>query len=150
MKRMFLGIFLSVSAVLAFGDATIIDNWGQVAVPAAPELRAVAVDPTTTALLLLDFQDQTVSSRPRAVATVPRVKNLLDFARAAHLLVAYSTTNAGSREAILPALQALPEEHVVKASVDKFFGTDLEQFLKSEGIKQNQTIFVMRPVGGAD
>jgi nicotinamidase-related amidase len=76
-----------------------------------------------------------VSSRPRALAAVPRVKGLLDFARASHLLVAYSTTSAGNRESILPDLQPLPEEHVVKASVDKFFGTDLEQFLKDHAIK---------------
>ncbi len=136
MKRWISGLLLVLFGSMVYADPTIVDSWAEVPVPAAPELKAVKVDPATTALLVLDFQDQTVSPRPRAVATVPRVKGLLDFARASHLLVAYSTTTAGTREAILPALQPLAEEHVVKASVDKFFGTDLEEYLKSHGIQQ--------------
>jgi nicotinamidase-related amidase len=67
---------------------------------------------------------------------VPRVKKLLEFARASNMLVAYSNTGAGSPETILPDLKPLPGDHVVKASVDKFFGTDLEAYLKGKGIKQ--------------
>ena len=52
------------------------------------------------------------------------------------MIVAYSTTGAGSRETILPDLEPLPSEHVVKASVDKFFGTDLEAFLKGKGVQR--------------
>jgi nicotinamidase-related amidase len=86
--------------------------------------------------LLLDFEDRTVGSRPRAVATVPRVKKLLEFARAANMAVAYSNTGGGSPETILSDLKPLSSEHVVKASVDKFYGTDLEAYLKGKGIKQ--------------
>lgn len=52
------------------------------------------------------------------------------------MLVAYSTTGAGSPPRIPPDLKPQADEHVVKASVDKFFGTDLEAYLKSKGITQ--------------
>ena len=137
MKRLALGFLLSSLAVLCFAqDRTIIDDWSQVKPPPAPQLKAVLVDPDTTALLLLDFEDRTVLPRPRALATLPRVERLLDFARSSGILVAYSTTGAGSPDSILPALKPRPEEHVVKGSVDKFFGTDLEAYLKERGVTQ--------------
>ncbi len=137
MKRMFAGFLFSILGLLAFAQGqTIIEDWSRVTAPPAPELQAVTVDPATTALLLLDFEERTVGSRPRAVATLPRVKKLLDFARESGMIVAYSTTGAGSRETILPDLGPLPSEHVVKASVDKFFSTDLETFLKGKGVQR--------------
>ena len=137
MKRIITGFLLSVLGITAYAaDRTIIDDWGTVQPPTAPQLSAVKVDPSNTALLMLDFEDRTVSSRPRAVAAVPRVKNLLEFARASNLLVAYSNTGAGSPATILPDLKPLASEHVVKGSVDKFYGTDLEAYLKGKGIKQ--------------
>jgi nicotinamidase-related amidase len=137
MKRMLAGLFISILGLVAYAEGpTIVDDWSRVSVPPAPELQAVVIDPSTTALLLLDFEERTVGSRPRAVATLPRVKRLLEFARTAGMLVAYSTTGAGSPETILPDLKPLPTEHVVKASVDKFFGTDLEAYLRGKGIKR--------------
>jgi nicotinamidase-related amidase len=137
MKKLSIAIVLIVLGLLAYADSpTIIDDWSTVKAPPAPELQSVKVDAASTALLLLDFEDRTVGSRPRALATLPRVKALLGFARASGLLVAYSTTGAGSPETILPDLKPLPTEHVVKAGVDKFFGTDLEAYLKGKGIKQ--------------
>jgi nicotinamidase-related amidase len=134
---MLVGLLISILGLLAFAEGpTIVDDWSSVPVPPAPELQTVAVDPSTTALLLLDFEERTVGSRPRAVAALPRVKKLLEFARAADMLVAYSTTGAGSPETILPDLKPLPTEHVVKAGVDKFFGTDLEVYLRGKGIKR--------------
>jgi nicotinamidase-related amidase len=137
MKRVFASFILSSLCLLARAeDGTIIDDWAKVQTPPAPELQAVKVDPAGTALLLLDFEDRTVAPRPRAKATLPRVRRLLDLARGSGLLVAYSNTGAGSPATILPELEPLPGEHVVKASVDKFFGTDLEAYLKGKGIKQ--------------
>lgn len=128
---------LSILGFLAYAeDPTIIDDWSRVQAPPAPELQSVQVDPASTALLLLDFEERTVGSRPRAAATLPRVKALLEFARSAGLVVAYSTTGAGSPATILPDLKPRGDEHVVKAGVDKFYGTDLEAYLKGKGIKQ--------------
>jgi nicotinamidase-related amidase len=137
MKRLAAAFFLTALAALAFAqDPSIIDEWAGIQAPPAPELTAVQVDPSTTALLLLDFEARTVGPRPRAQSTLPRVARLLAFARSAGLLVAYSTTGAGSPESILPDVRPLAGEHVVKGSVDKFFGTDLEAWLKGRGIRQ--------------
>ncbi len=137
MKRMLAALFASGLGLLAYAaDQTIVDEWSTVQAPPAPELKAVTVDPATTALLLLDFEQRTVGPRPRAAATLPRVKKLLEFARAANMLVAFSNTGAGSPQDILPEVKPLASEHVVKGSVDKFYGTDLEAYLKGKGIKQ--------------
>ena len=36
---------------------TIVDEWANVKLPAAPALKAVTIDPKTTALLMLDFMN---------------------------------------------------------------------------------------------
>ncbi len=137
MKRSVAALFISLMGLAAAAQSpNIVDEWSGVKAPAPPALQQVKVDPSTTALLLLDFEDRTVGSRPRAQATVPRVKKLLELARASGILVAYSNTGAGSPETILPDLKPLAAEHVVKASVDKFYGTDLEAYLKGKGVKQ--------------
>jgi len=134
-KRLLLGFLFSALGLVAYAEgSTIVDDWAAVQAPLPPELAAVKVDPKTTALLLLDFEARTVSSRPRAVATLPRVKKLLEFARASGMVVAYSNTGAGSPADILPELKPQEGEHVVKAGVDKFFGTDLEAYLKAKGV----------------
>jgi nicotinamidase-related amidase len=136
MKRLFPVFLLATLGLSVYAeDASIVDDWSKVQAPPPPELASVKVDPMTTALLLLDFEARTVGSRPRAVATLPRVERLLDFARASGMVVAYSNTGAGSPADILPDLKPRADEHVVKAGVDKFFGTDLEAYLKGKGIK---------------
>lgn len=71
---------------------TIINEWPSVKAPPAPELKAVTVDPTSTALLMLDFVKQTCNNdrRPRCVASLPKVKTLLAAARAKNMLIVYS------------------------------------------------------------
>jgi nicotinamidase-related amidase len=50
------------------------------------------------------------------------------------MLVAYSNTGRGSPETIVPQLKPRAGEHIVKASVNKFYNTDLEAFLKGKKI----------------
>ena len=135
MKRMLSIFILSVVACAPGAEGTtIVDNWSSVQPPQAPTLVPIKVDPATTALLLLDFQDRIIGGRPRSLATVPRVKKLLNFARSSGLVVAYSLGGNAGVESIVPDLKPLSDEHVVHASVDKFYGTDLEAYLKSKGI----------------
>jgi nicotinamidase-related amidase len=128
-----MGFMITAAAVFA-QSSTVIEQWGQVKPPAAPELKAVKIDPAVTALLILDIEDRTVTPRPRAVAAVPTIKKLMDWARSNKVIVAYSNTGAGSPETILPQVKPQAGEHVVKASVDKFYNTDLEKFLKDKNI----------------
>ena len=49
--------------------------------PAAPELKQVAVDPKTTAPLVLDFGKSNCGVRPHYLANVPNVEKVIDEAR---------------------------------------------------------------------
>lgn len=116
-------------------EGTITDLWTQVKAPAAVQLTPVKIDPAVTALLILDIEERTVTPRPRAGASVPKIKKLMDLARSNNVLIAYSTTGAGNPETIIPAVKPQAGELVVKASVDKFFNTDLEKHLKDKKIQ---------------
>lgn len=116
-------------------EGTITDLWTQVKAPVAVQLTPVKIDPAVTALLILDIEERTVTPRPRAGASVPKIKKLMDWARSNNVLIAYSTTGAGNPETIIPAVKPQAGELVVKASVDKFFNTDLEKNLKDKKIQ---------------
>jgi len=68
----------------------IIDEWASVKTPAAPEIKAVTVEPKTTVLIMGDLMNQTCGKRPRCVAALPAMKKLLGEARAAKVAVIYS------------------------------------------------------------
>ena len=122
---------------------TIIDDWQKVKPPAAPELKQITVDPKTTALLILDFngaQDPTkgpcnVKTKPRCLASVPKVKTLLDQARAKEMLVVFSLAGVGEAQDIATALAPRASEPIVKSGPDKFIGTNLRSILSDKGIK---------------
>ncbi len=89
----------------AAGAETIIDDWSQVKVPPPPELKDVTVDPKTDALLLLDFNGHEAAdsgpcnkaTKPRCLASLPKVKAALEAARAHGVMVVYSLTTSGRR-----------------------------------------------------
>ncbi|HZI82958.1 MAG TPA: cysteine hydrolase, partial [Casimicrobiaceae bacterium] len=79
----------TVAGIAAFtvarsaGGQTIIDEWTSVQAPPPPALKTPTIDRKTTALLMLDFNQQTCNPqrRPRCVASIPKVKALLAAAR---------------------------------------------------------------------
>jgi len=116
---------------------TIIDQWKSIDVPPAPPLKAVALDRSTTALLMLDFNEQTCNAqrRPRCIASIPKVKTLLSSARAAGVPVIFSLGGAAKPADIARDLAPAANEPVVSSGVDKFMGTELEKILKEKGIR---------------
>ncbi len=128
-------------SLLAASTATlannVIENWSEVKIPAAPPLKSVVVDAKTAAYLVLDMQSNLVNPqvRPRAVATVPAIADLLKQVRAKNMLVVHSNTATGTAADIIPPLAPQANEPVVRSTVDKFFRTDLEKILKDKGIK---------------
>jgi nicotinamidase-related amidase len=121
---------------------TIIDEWASVRAPGAPELKAVTIDPKTTALLMADFVKQTCNEqrRPRCLATLGKAKSLLADARAKGVLVVYSVIKGGTVGDTLAEVAPTGNEPVVESGVDKFHLTNLEQILKDKGI---QTLIVV-------
>lgn len=115
---------------------TIIDEWASVKAPPPPALKPVTIDRKTTALLMLDFNQQTCNSqrRPRCVASIPKVKSLLAAARVAGLPVIYSLGGGGKPADIDKALAPASGDPIVASGVDKFANTDLEKLLKERGV----------------
>jgi len=120
---------------------TVIDEWASVQAPAAPAVKQITVDPRTTALLLLDFNKQTCNAerRPRCIASAPKVKKLLDGARAKGVTVIYSLSPGAAPADIAADLAPAAGDPVVTSGPDKFLGTDLEKVLKERNI---QTVIV--------
>jgi nicotinamidase-related amidase len=133
-------LFVSVfpaAAQSAPAYVSVLDQWSTVPVPPAPQAQSVTVDPATTALLVLDLQNQLCNpeKRPRAWSTVPFVADLLHRARASGALVVYSLVPSGAPGDIVAPLAPQSGEPVVRSSADKFFRTDLESILAGRGIK---------------
>ena len=129
--------FLLCQGVTSASAQTIVEDWSKVQAPKPPELKAVTLDPKTTALLVLDFVKQTCNSerRPRCLTSVPQVQALLKLARGKGVAVVHSITTAATPADILKDVAPLEEEPIVKSSADKFFKTDLEKILNDKGIK---------------
>jgi len=139
-KRLFLllsAFCLCLVFAAPVSAATIIDEWGKVVTPAAPQLKEVKLPAEGTALLLLDFNKQVCNdkSRPRCVSSIPAVSRLLGEARKANILVVYSLTAGSAAPDIAPALAPRPGDPIVTSGPDKFLGTELEKILKDRNIK---------------
>ncbi|MBF0481988.1 MAG: cysteine hydrolase [Desulfovibrionaceae bacterium] len=117
--------------------ASVLDEWDKIALPAKPQAVPVAVDKTSTALLVLDMQPQTCNEqrRPRCLPTKAAVAALVKKARAAGAPVVYSLIRNSSPADIFPELGYKEGDPYVAASVDKFLGTDLAAILAAKGIK---------------
>jgi nicotinamidase-related amidase len=139
MKRNLIMAAAAGIIVMALGlpvqAADIVDEWANVKAPPAPTLKEVKVDPKTTALLLLDFINPNCTNRPRCMANLPAMKKLLTEARAKGVRVVFSVAGAATAANILPDIAPLAGEPVIKSSVDKFLGTDLDKMLKDKGIQ---------------
>lgn len=127
-------MFLFQSPAVTAG--TVVDEWAAVKAPAPVELKAVEVNATDTALLVLDIEERTcnMETRPRCVASAPRIGEFLARARAAGMPVVHSLTSKGTPDTILPQALPLPGEPIVQSTVDKFFRTDLEAILEKLGV----------------
>ena len=115
---------------------TVIDMWDDVAPPPAPELRPVHLDPKSSALLVLDLQNGNCNSerRPRCVDSLTGIQELIGRARSKSMPVVYSLTSKATVGDIRQEVVPLPEEPVVKSSVDKFYNTELGEILQKAGV----------------
>jgi nicotinamidase-related amidase len=100
--------------------------------PGLPDFSPVALDPATTALLVLDINSAVCPPRPACLASLPAIARLLGRARAAGVFVGYSST-AGAD--ILPDVTPRDGDPVVTSRAHKFFNTNLDQILKDHGIQ---------------
>jgi nicotinamidase-related amidase len=127
------------SGTLPAQAQTIVDEWTAAKLPPPPQLKPVTVDAKETALLVMDFTNQTCSRerRPRCANAVAKVQKLVAEARAKGAFVVYSVAVPGSTAAdILKDLTPAAGEPVLPPlGPDKFINSDLEKTLKDKGIK---------------
>ncbi len=118
-------------------EETIIDQWDRVKVPAPPELVEVKLKIRETALLVLDIQNQNCNQdrRPRCVRTLHNVQMLLEKSRKSGMLVVYTLTSAASKADMRREVLPQRDEQIIKAGVDKFYETNLEEILQENNIK---------------
>ena len=121
----------------------IIDDWSQVKAPAPPALQAVRIDPTATALIVMDVSVRTCShaKRPRCTGTLPAIAKLVREARASGVLVLYSLVGHDRRSDIPKVFAARAADTVLTgAGPDKFVGSNLEAILKAKRIRTLITV----------
>jgi nicotinamidase-related amidase len=118
---------------------TIIDDWYQAKLPAPPQLKPVTLTPSETALLVMDFTVQTCTpeKRKRCADSVPKVKKVVEEARAKGALIIYSVAVPGSvpGDVLKELAPASGEQVLPPLGPDKFINSDLEKTLKDKGIK---------------
>ena len=108
--------------------------------PPAPDLKPVIIDPKTTALLLMDFLPKFYcAEKPRCMASLPAVKQLLTSARTSGATVVYTVAGDFGSADILKDVAPAAGEPSVKGKADKFLNTELDKILKDKGI---QTVIV--------
>ena len=135
MKRNLIAAGIALAALTSPAHAAnIIDEWASVKPPAAPELKAVTIDPKSTALLMPDFMNQNCGKRPRCLDTIPAMKKLLTDARAHKVPVIYSIIANSTPEDVIKDVAPQADEPHVLSGPDKFRNTDLEKILKDKGI----------------
>jgi len=118
---------------------TLIEEWGTAKFPPPPTLKAAKIDAKETALLVMDFTNQTCSQqrRPRCAASVPKVLKLVNEARAKGALIIYSVAVPKSvpTDILKELTPAAGEQVLPPLGPDKFINSDLEKTLKARGIK---------------
>jgi nicotinamidase-related amidase len=144
MRRLFVSMLIAAGCLVgaetfAAHAQTIIDEWSQAKLPPPPQLKPVSFGTMVTALLVMDFTVQTCTpeKRKRCADSVPKVKKLVEEARAKGALIIYSVAVPGSVPTdVLKDLMPSPGEQVLPPlGPDKFIGSDLEKTLKDKGIK---------------
>lgn len=131
---------VAVTIAIAFaGPAVagdIVKDWKMTKAPKAPKLKNVTVNAKNTALVVMDLQTNSCNTkrRPRCLDTIPAIKKLIGRARSHHLPVVYSITSSAKVDMLLNDIKPQSGEPHVKASVDKFYGTDLNKILKAKGV----------------
>ena len=124
---------------MAIADSMVVtDAWHEIEVPSPPPIHAVSIDPNRSALLLLDFlADVCTERRPRAAAALPKIRGFLTKARSRGMVVVHTTTRKGLDDGsdLAEPIKPISGERVYKAPFNKFYGTDLDRYLKDRDVQ---------------
>jgi nicotinamidase-related amidase len=103
--------------------------------PALPDPARVALDPATTALLVLDYVDSICNSQPKCKGgMLPAVTPFMARARKAGVVVAYGTRGPNMSKWLPEVAPAPGDIKIVNTAQDRFYNTDLDNALKAKRI----------------
>jgi len=127
---------LALGAALPASAQTIIEDWGTVEAPPAPEPIPFQPDTANTAFLVMDFNAATCMEgrRERCHAMIPAVADMLTRARAAGMMIVYTHGPNMEANQFVPALAPEGGEPIYQRPFNKFYGSALEADLKAAGI----------------
>jgi nicotinamidase-related amidase len=142
LQELLVGAVTAVGVVLSCVSPhaqTLLDEWYTAKLPPPPALKPATIVPNETALLVMDFTNQTCTKerRLRCANSVPKVLNLVTQARAKGTFIIYSVAVPGSvpTDILKDLTPAVGEPVLPPLGPDKFIGSDLEKTLKDKGIK---------------
>ena len=101
-------------------------------IPPVPDPVPVSLTPATTALFVQDIVDPSRSA-PTYTSMLERLISLLTRARQAGVFIAYTSGASGGEP--VPEVGRRPEDPLVQSSQNKFFGTMLDDHLRTRGIQ---------------
>jgi nicotinamidase-related amidase len=139
LRSLIVGTTTAIGLMLCGAQAqTVIDEWATAKLPAAPALKPAKIVPGETALLVMDFTNQTCSQqrRPRCAVSVPKVLKFVTEARAKGALIIYSVAVPKSvpGDIVKELTPAAGEQVLPPLGPDKFINSDLEKTLKDKKI----------------
>ena len=104
--------------------------------PALPDPVGVALNPATTALLVLDYVEDICNSQATCKGQMlPAMTPFMERVRKAGLTVAYGTRAQNMTKWLKEVAPAANDIKVINTAQDRFYGTDLDKALKAKGIK---------------
>ena len=130
------GALAAAIATPSFAD--VITDWSKAVMPPPPQLKEVTVDPSTTALLILDMMKTNCARRELCKAAFPNVKRLHDEARAHNMTIWYSVVGgdkATPNDMYDLSIKPKDGEWYRAGGANKFYNSTLDPVLKQAGIK---------------
>jgi nicotinamidase-related amidase len=126
-----------VGSLSPLSAQTILEEWAGIKAPPPPEIKPVTLDVAKTALIVMDFNQRNCipKERVRCAAVLPGVQKLLTQARGKGMLVVHTYTPNMQQSDIVKDLTPVAGERVLQVRGDKFYGNDLETYLKGKGIE---------------
>lgn len=134
-----LASFLSMTG--PSGSQTVIEQWNEARIPPPPEVKPVRADATKTALLLIDFNRATcnLQRRVRCGEALPKLRKILDAARAKGVLIVFKTQSSATAADIPDEIAPLATEQVFSSKTHKhlnmFSWPEIVTYLKGKGIE---------------
>src|SRR5580700_4743065 len=103
--------------------------------PALPDPVRVALNPATTALLVLDYVEPICNSQPKCKGEMlPAMTPFMARVRKAGVVVAYGTREQNMSKWLPEVAPADGDIKIVNTAQDRFYNTDLDKALKAKGI----------------